>query len=119
MLRLVCRPSGEALESRELMAIFAVSNTADSGFGSLRWAINSADRNPGPDFINFDIPGTGNHQITVVHGGLPAINGQVVINGFTQPGSAPNTSTNPFVNNANVTVRIVANGGSQGVLTVA
>ena len=43
-----------------------------------------------PDEIDFDIPGTGLHIISPVTG-LPPINDPVVIDGYTQPGSSPNT----------------------------
>lgn len=39
-------------------AIFFVTNTADSGIGSLRQAIVSANTNPGSDKIEFNIPKT-------------------------------------------------------------
>jgi trimeric autotransporter adhesin len=35
---------------------FVVTNTQDSGFGSLRQAIADANNNPGPNSISFDIP---------------------------------------------------------------
>ena len=38
-------------------ATFTVTNTADSGAGSLRQAILDANANPGADTIAFDIPG--------------------------------------------------------------
>ena len=37
---------------------FTVTNTADSGLGSLRWAITNANANPGTNTINFQISGT-------------------------------------------------------------
>lgn len=39
-------------------ATFTVTNTNDSGPGSLRWAIEQANANPGPDTIAFNIPTT-------------------------------------------------------------
>lgn len=36
---------------------FHVTNTADSGPGSLRWAINEANTNAGPDDVVFDVSG--------------------------------------------------------------
>ncbi len=71
---------------------FTVTNTVDSGTGSLRKAIADANAHPGGDRIHFNIPGTGPHVIP--HGvfELPDITDTVDINGFTQPGSASNTS---------------------------
>ena len=45
-------------------ATFTVTNTSDSGAGSLRQAILDANANPGLDTIAFDIPGAGVHTIT-------------------------------------------------------
>jgi hypothetical protein len=64
---------------------------------SLRAAIEQANRIPGADAINFNIPddfGTGVHTINVGTGdlgSLPAVTEQVSINGYTQPGASPNT----------------------------
>lgn len=71
-------------------ATFTVSNTNDSGAGSLRQAIANANAAAGADVIVFDIPGAGPHVITTVTP-LPTLTGPVTIDGFTQPGSAPNT----------------------------
>ena len=71
-------------------ATFTVTNTNDSGAGSLRQAILDANANPGLDTIAFDIPGSGVHTITPAST-LPAITDPVVIDGYTQPGSSPNT----------------------------
>ena len=43
---------------------FVVTNTADSGAGSLRQAILDANANSGADVINFNITGTGVHTIS-------------------------------------------------------
>ncbi|WP_340105580.1 T9SS type A sorting domain-containing protein [Rhodohalobacter sp. 8-1] len=40
-----------------------VTNTDDSGTGSLRWAIDQANANPDASEIEFDIPGSGPHII--------------------------------------------------------
>ena len=40
-------------------ATYTVTNTDNSGAGSLRQAITSANTNPGPDTIIFSIPGCG------------------------------------------------------------
>jgi len=39
-------------------ATYTVTTTADSGAGSLRWAIEQANANPGADGIDFNIPNT-------------------------------------------------------------
>jgi hypothetical protein len=46
-------PRLEVLEGRNLPSTFTVVNLADSGAGSLRAAVLSAEANSGPDLINF------------------------------------------------------------------
>ena len=41
---------------RARAATYTVTNTKDSGVGSLRQAIIDANNNPGPDTISFNIP---------------------------------------------------------------
>jgi len=72
---------------------FSVTNTNDSGPGSLRQAILDANGNAGLDTIAFNIPGTGVQTITVTSA-LPTITDSVTIDGYTQPGAAPNTQVN-------------------------
>jgi titin len=68
-------------------ATFTVSNTSDSGSGSLRQAMLDANTNAGPDAIVFQIPGSGTHSIQPLSA-LPAITDPVSIDGTTQPGFA-------------------------------
>lgn len=63
---------------------FVVTNTNDTGAGSLRQAILDANANPGSDLITFNI-GTGLKTITP-SSKLPDITDPVVIDGTTQPG---------------------------------
>src|SRR5262249_20543958 len=44
----------DTLEDRTAPAVFTVASTADSGKASLRFAVLSANANPGPDMICFD-----------------------------------------------------------------
>jgi len=69
---------------------FTVINTADSGAGSLRQAILDANTLPGADRIEFAIAGAGVQTITPATA-LPTITDAVVVDGYTQPGSSPNT----------------------------
>src|SRR5581483_11026436 len=73
-------------------ATFTVTNTNDSGAGSLRQALLDANAAPGLDTIAFNIPGTGVHTITTPTTDLPDITSPVLIDGYTQPGSTPNTN---------------------------
>jgi predicted outer membrane repeat protein len=83
-----------------------VTNTNDSGPGSLRQAILDTNAHPGDDYITFAIPGAGVHVINL-QSALPEINDTVNINGYTQAGSSPNTL--PAADNAVIDVEI--NGG--------
>jgi hypothetical protein len=69
-----------------------VTNTNDSGPGSLRQALLIADvsNTPDPDTIAFAIPGTGPFLIQPSTP-LPAITHPTVIDGYTQKGASPNT----------------------------
>jgi uncharacterized repeat protein (TIGR01451 family) len=69
---------------------FTVSNTADSGAGSLRQAILDSNNTAGTQTINFLIDGGGVQTITPASP-LPDITDTVIIDGYTQPGASPNT----------------------------
>ena len=64
-----------------------VTNTADSGPGSFRQALLTAQTNPGPNTIVFQISGTPPFSIKPANA-LPAITAPVVIDATTQPGWA-------------------------------
>jgi hypothetical protein len=64
---------------------FTVSNTNDSGSGSLRHAILDANANAGMDIINFNIA-PGGAQTIMVSNALPAISDPLTIDATTQPG---------------------------------
>ena len=81
----------ETLECRTAPAVFTVTNTADSGVGSLRQAILDANAAAGPDTIAFAIPGPGAHTISLLTS-LPTATDSLTIDGYTQPGSTPSTS---------------------------
>jgi len=79
---------------------FTVTNTNDSGPGSLRQAILGANANLGLDIIAFNIPawgrqpGPGPHTIQPLTP-LPHITDPLIIDGYTQPGAAPATDDTP------------------------
>src|ERR1043166_5360425 len=83
-----------------LGATFTVNSADDTNDGvcdatpcSLREAINAANANTSDlDTIAFNIPGPGVHTITPSQK-PPWLSGPVIIDGYTQPGAAPNTLT--------------------------
>lgn len=76
----------EPLETRTLLATFTVTASADSGVGSLRNAIESANASQGPDLIVFDIAGTPGAVRTINLGSaLPDITDTLNIDASTQP----------------------------------
>lgn len=70
---------------------FTVTNTNDSGPGSLRQAITDANAHPGADGVVFNIPGSGVFTIFLASS-LPDITDSVTIDGYTQAGTSPNTA---------------------------
>ena len=102
----------EFLERRTLLSTFLVTNTNDSGPGSLRQAMTNARNAVGHDFIHFNIPGPGGangaHTIQPLSQ-LPVISDAVTIDGYTQPGCAPNTNT-PDQGGSNAVLRIEIDG---------
>ena len=71
-------------------ATFNVTNTNDSGSGSLRQAILDANAAGGADTIAFNIVGSGVHTIAPATA-LPAITSPVTIDGYSQGGASANT----------------------------
>jgi hypothetical protein len=97
MRRFALAGSLALLASNLAAATFTVSNTNDSGAGSLRQAIDDANTNPGADTIAFAIPGAGVHTITPLSL-LPIINSPMLVDGYTQPGSSVNTNASGALN---------------------
>jgi titin len=81
-------PSAELqrLEDRALLSAIMVTNTSDSGPGSLRQAILDSNAAPGSNRIEFSI-NSGIQTITPLTA-LPVITDPVTIDGTTQPGFA-------------------------------
>lgn len=71
-------------------AVFTVTNTQDSGAGSLRQAILDANAAASIDVIAFDLAGIGPYTIAPLTA-LPAITDTVLLDGYSQPGAVPNT----------------------------
>ncbi len=100
---------------------FTVTNTNDSGDGSLRAAILAANDNNNPDdmdVIEFDIPGDGVHTISL-ESGLPAITEKVTIDGYSQTGAAANTAIAPSPLNGTIRIEIVATTSEESALEIS
>ena len=90
-----------------------MTNTNDSGPGSLRQAILDANAATGPQTITFDIPNTdpGFNAATgtwtiIPASALPQITNAVTIDGYSQPGSSVNT----LAQGDNAVLKIVLDG---------
>lgn len=111
-----------SMKTAQAAANFTVNSQADAadatlgdgtcatlnGECTLRAAIEEANRHRGLDTIAFDIPGSGVQTITL-NSVLPTISdrrGPTIIDGYTQPGSSPNTD--PLYSNAKIMVQISA-----------
>src|SRR5262249_24372259 len=102
----------ELLQSNKSTApfVFTVTNTNDSGTGSIRQAITDAN-SMGGGTISFNIPGSGVHTISPLTV-LPTITQTVTIDGYSQPGSSANT--NPPTMGINAVLLIELNGQFSG-----
>jgi CSLREA domain-containing protein len=82
---------------------------------TLRAAIQQANSTPGTDPITFSIPGSGVQTISPTSA-LPPINDTVIIDGYSQPGSSPNTLA--VGNNAKLLIELDGTKGSGSAFTV-
>ncbi len=99
-------------------ATFTVTNTNDSGAGSLRAALTSSNANNNlndVDTINFNIPGSGVHTISLLSA-LPEIEEMVDINGYSQPGASANTKSAPEPMDSVIKIQIDGGGNMANVL---
>jgi len=75
---------------------YIVTNTLDSGAGSLRWAINNANTNPGADTIEFDIIVCDGVCVITLSTPLPTLtDDSTTIDGYAQPGATPASGVGP------------------------
>jgi CSLREA domain-containing protein len=97
---------------------FTVNSTGDAGTGgcnstecTLREAIAVTNRVSGADTIRFNIPGSGVKTIKPTSE-LPAITEAVTMDGYTQPGSSPNTLAKGT--NAQINIELDGSGAGSG-----
>lgn len=130
----------EALEERQVPAIFTVNTVGDAPDAnlldnvadtdphtpglqtSLRAAIQQANATPntlpGPDVIRFNIPGVGPQTIQP-RTALPIVTEAVLIDGYSQPGAVPNTLSISDGTNARLMIELnggLLNDGSSGLV---
>lgn len=108
------------IQPKRVMAasqIFSVTNTSDSGSGSLRQAVADANNNGNPDdqdSIVFSIPGIGDQTISLLS--PLVITQRVIVDGFTQSDSQSGSQSWPGSINAVIRIQIDNSGG--GMLSV-
>jgi hypothetical protein len=83
--------TGDTSAFSSAIDLLEVTNTNDTGAGSLRQAITNADFLTGPQTITFAIPGAGPHTISPATP-LPSVTAAATIDGTSQPGF-PGTSS--------------------------
>lgn len=93
-----------------ITSCLVVTNTNDSGIGSLRAAIQCANATPGLDTITFAISGGGVKTITLASE-LPDITDPLIIDGLSQPGAVANS----LATGNNATLLIEVNGATYNV----
>jgi hypothetical protein len=87
--------------------VLTVTSTADSGAHTLRHAISAANATPGPDRIEFNLPGASPHVIKPVSS-LATINETLTIDGTTQPGFSRTTHAPVVVLDGSLTTGFAA-----------
>jgi hypothetical protein len=83
--------------------------------GTFYWAITNCNAG---DTIGFNIPGAGPHYLQEPPGGFPLVyqKHDLLIDGYTQPGSSPNTHSITQANNAVINIVVDGrNGNSRGM----
>lgn len=98
-------------------AIITVTTTNNPGEGSLFQALTSVQAG---DTITFNLPGAGPHYIATPTGGYPYITANnVTIDGYSQPGSSPNTNSILSSNNAQIKIVLDSRNGNSKLMDFA
>ncbi|MGO8927672.1 MAG: hypothetical protein ACLQU3_12365 [Limisphaerales bacterium] len=106
-----------AFSQAKIIVVNTVDNTNfNPGVTNLVTAINLLTNG---DAINFNISGLGAHYIVTPVGGYPIITNLtgITIDGYSQPGSSPNTHSILASNNANITIVLDSSNGEITDLT--
>lgn len=106
-----------ALVSEVRGSTYVVTNADAAGTGSLAWAVDLANNNPGFNIINFNISG-GQCPYRINLAGPLQIRKPILIDGWSQPGNVKNTDTIGW----NAAPCVVLNGGGtigNGIETMA
>jgi hypothetical protein len=82
---------GDAADFSTSDGVCDTNDSSGNGPCTLRAAIQQANSTLGSDLVFFNIPGAGSHTIQPASA-LPTITDPVIINGYSEPGSSPNTS---------------------------
>ena len=116
------RPVVQLLEDRSLLATFTVTTTTDNDTtngdtGSLRQAIIDLNKSTdASNTINFNINASGVQSIAL-KADLPEIKVPVLINGYSQPGSSPNSSA--IGDNAVLLIELNGSGATKVGLNIS
>ncbi|WP_422928475.1 beta strand repeat-containing protein [Singulisphaera sp. PoT] len=116
------RPVVQLLEDRSLLATFTVTTTTDNDTtngdtGSLRQAIIDLNKSTdASNTINFNINASGVQSIAL-KADLPEIKVPVLINGYSQPGSSPNSSA--IGDNAILLIELNGSGATKVGLNIS
>lgn len=106
-----------ALDNPTALLVTSVADTDGTTCGAnctLRQAINVANATPGGDSIAFDVASPGPFQLLPATA-LPTITDALTIDGYTQPGSSPNTSAT--ADNAVITALLNGSGIATGIIS--
>ena len=106
-----------ALSQAAIITVNTVDNN-DNSIGKTNLASALALLSNG-DTLNFNIPGAGSHYIITPIGGYPFVTNLVgvTIDGYSQPGSSPNTNTILGGNNASIAIFLDSRNGELTDLT--
>ncbi len=103
-----------SLHAATLLVTTTDSDSPPAGTLSLKQALQQAQDG---DTVAFQIPGDGPHYLPTPDGGYPIVlRSNLTIDGYTQPGSAPNTNPILAGNNAKIQIVLDSRNGNHTVM---